>query len=205
VTNPGVGPEFGAEQGGVEDEDSTPPVVRDKRRVDPETGELRDTEGAAGSEADAGVSPEPADNAEADGAEALAAERLADLQRLQAEFTNYRRRVDRDRDVARQTAVADMCESLIPVLDAIELARQHGELDEGPFKGMAENLEAILSKYEWERYGAEGEEFDPVVHEALMHESDDDAEVTTIKQVLQPGYRVGEKILRAARVAVVGP
>jgi len=202
MTNPGVTPEFGAGNGGVEEEDSTGPVVRDRRRLDPETGELREPAAPAASEPGEIAIDKDTDAA---AAEELAAQRLDDLQRLQAEFVNYRRRMERDLSAARTAGVADLCEALIPVMDAIELAREHGELEGGPFQGMAENLEATLTKFGWERYGAAGEEFDPQVHEALMHESDEEASVATIKQVLQPGYRVEERVLRAARVAVVGP
>ena len=196
------------------------PVVRDKRRIDPETGQLRtpapDT--AATPEVSApgqqGVSP-GADNSgdsamgELEGAAAqLAAERLADLQRLQAEYVNYRKRVERDRDVARDQAVGAVLESLLPVLDDIHLARQHGDLDGGPFAAIADKLEAVLTRFGLERFGAVGEPFDPSVHEALMHTEADlgeGVEVTTVTQILQPGYRQGERILRAARVAVADP
>lgn len=213
MTQSGDKPEFVA-GGGVDENDPTTPVVRDRRRIDPETGELRADADQAGSDSDADGSAggfdagaaEAAGVAEAVGAaEKLAAQRLDDLHRLQAEFVNFRRRSERDIGAARQAGVADLCEALIPVLDAIELARDHGELEGGPFQSMAENLEATLGKFGWQRYGAAGEVFDPQVHEALMHETDDEADATTIKQVLQPGYRVEERVLRAARVAVVGP
>jgi len=222
MIKPGETPDVG--NGGVEEEDPTGPVVRDRRRLDPETGELREpvaetsdaTDASGGgsdtSSANDASSPSGANNANgasdatsASDAEKLAAQRLEDLQRLQAEFVNYRRRVERDRAASRTGAIAELCEALIPVMDAIELAREHGELEGGPFQGMAENLEATLAKFGWERYGTAGEEFDPQVHEALMHEDDPEANVATIKQVLQPGYRVEERVLRAARVAVVGP
>ena len=138
-------------------------------------------------------------------AELLAAERLADLQRLQAEYVNYRRRVERDRAVARQTAVASVLEGLLGVLDDIELARQHGDLEDGPFAAIAEKLEAALGRFGLSRFGTAGEPFDPSVHDALMHQHSDDVEVTTVTQVLQPGYKVDDKVLRAARVAVSDP
>jgi molecular chaperone GrpE len=138
-------------------------------------------------------------------AELLAAERLADLQRLQAEYVNYRRRVERDRSVARETAVASVLEGLLGVLDDIELARQHGDLEGGPFAAIAEKLEAALGRFGLSRFGTAGEPFDPTVHDALMHQHSDDVEVTTVTQVLQPGYKVDDKVLRAARVAVSDP
>ena len=138
-------------------------------------------------------------------AELLAAERLADLQRLQAEYVNYRRRVERDRAVARETAVASVMESLLGVLDDIELARQHGDLEDGPFAAIAEKLETALGRFGLSRFGTAGEPFDPSVHDALMHEHSDDVDVTTVTQVLQPGYKIDDKVLRAARVAVSDP
>jgi molecular chaperone GrpE len=105
---------------------------------------------------------------------------------------------------ARDLGVASVAEALISVLDDIELARQHGDLV-GPFASIAEKLEATLSRFGIERYGAAGEAFDPTVHEALMHGHAADVTEPTVQQVLQPGYRMGERIIRAARVAVVDP
>ena len=133
------------------------------------------------------------------------AERTLDLQRLQAEYVNYRRRVERDRSVARETAIASVLEGLLGVLDDIELARQHGDLEDGPFAAIAEKLETALGRFGLSRFGAAGEPFDPSVHDALMHEHSDDVEVTTVTKVLQPGYKVDDKVLRAARVAVSDP
>lgn len=193
----------------------------DKRRIDPTTGKVRapaadaaepppgdPLTGAAGGPA--GAAGEGADG-EVDGgealaaAEAIAAERLDDLQRLQAEYVNYRRRVDRDRSVSAELAVAGVLEALLPVLDDIELARQHGELEGGPFASIAEKLEATLGRFGWTRYGAAGEAFDPQVHEALMHTESAEVTEPTVTQVLQPGHRIGDRIVRAARVAVTAP
>jgi molecular chaperone GrpE len=141
----------------------------------------------------------------------LAAERLADLQRVQAEYVNYKRRVDRDRAVVQERAAQSVIEALLPVLDDIHAAREHGDLVDGPFAAIADKLESTLGKFGLERYGAVGEEFDPTLHEALMHTAwPQDGSVeptgsTTVVQVLQPGYRAGEQILRAARVAVADP
>lgn len=155
-----------------------------------------------------------AELAEAETADAvLAAERLADLQRLQAEYVNYKRRVDRDRVTLKDLAVAEVLESLLPTLDEIHLAREHGDLADGPFRSIADKLETALGRYGLSTFGAKGEAFDPVRHEALMHApwpADDaelpaDASGTTVVTVLQPGYAVGERVLRAARVAVADP
>jgi molecular chaperone GrpE len=141
----------------------------------------------------------------------LAAERLGDLQRLQAEYVNYKRRVDRDRAVVQERAAQSVIEALLPVLDDIHAAREHGDLVDGPFSAIADKLESTLVKFGLERYGAIGEQFDPSLHEALMHTvwpqdgSVESTGSTTVVQVLQPGYRAGERVLRAARVAVADP
>jgi molecular chaperone GrpE len=192
------------------------PVVRDRRRLDPETGRVRAEYEAHEPEPAPDEGPAPAAPAASDGelAEALrvADERLADLQRLQAEYVNYRRRVERDRDVARDSAVAGVLEALLPVLDDLHLARQHGDLESGPFAAIADKLESTLARFGLARFGEPGQAFDPTVHEALMHTEAELAEgttETTVVQVLQPGYRQstgsGEKVLRAARVAVADP
>lgn len=134
------------------------------------------------------------------------AERTADLQRLQAEYVNYKRRVERDRTVARETTIVEIAENLIPVLDDIDLAKQHGDLLEGsPFYTIADKLENALAKYNIVRYGEVSVEFDPNIHEALLHEKDSSTNVETVKQILRPGYKVGEKVLRAAQVSVIIP
>lgn len=138
----------------------------------------------------------------------LAAERLADLQRLQAEYVNYKKRVDRDREAQRELAIAGVIESLLPVLDEIHLARSHGELEAGPFAKIAEKLEGILGKYGVTRFGQPGETFDPMVHQALMHthaELAPGTTETTVVQVMQPGYKLGDRIVRPAMVAVADP
>lgn len=131
-------------------------------------------------------------------------ERTADLQRLQAEYVNYKRRVDRDRESVRDTARAAVLLGLLGVLDDLDRARDHGELT-GGFKAVADSLERALTGLGLERFGTPGEPFDPRVHEALMHEHGDDVAGPTAQTILQPGYRVGERVLRAARVAVVEP
>jgi molecular chaperone GrpE len=131
-------------------------------------------------------------------------ERTADLQRLQAEYQNYRRRVERDRVAVKEIAVANLLTELLPVLDDIGRAREHGELV-GGFKSVAESLETVAAKLGLQQFGKEGEAFDPLVHEALMHSYSPDVTETTCVQILQPGYRIGERNLRPARVAVAEP
>ena len=179
--------------------------VNDGEEVAPQHGGATPAGSAESGAAQAG-SPAPAAGSDA----ALAAERLADLQRLQAEYVNYKRRVDRDRALVQERAVRDVLESLLPVLDDIHAAREHGDLVGGPFAAIADKLEGALGRYGLERFGAKGEAFDPMQHEALMHapwpdgdtDLPADATSTTVVTVLQPGYRAGEQVLRPARVAV---
>ncbi|MEU8642117.1 MULTISPECIES: nucleotide exchange factor GrpE [unclassified Streptomyces] len=131
-------------------------------------------------------------------------ERTADLQRLQAEFQNYRRRVERDRIAVKEIAVANLLTELLPVLDDIGRAREHGELV-GGFKSVGESLETVAAKMGLQQFGKEGEPFDPTIHEALMHSYAPDVTETTCVAILQPGYRFGERTIRPARVAVAEP
>jgi molecular chaperone GrpE len=132
------------------------------------------------------------------------AERTADLQRLQAEYANYRKRVDRDRATVREQAVASALSDLLPVLDAIGQAREHGELS-GGFKSVADSLQAAVGKLGLVSYGQRGDAFDPKIHEALTHTYSPDVAEDTCVEIFQPGYKVGERILRPARVAVAAP
>ncbi|MBT2900235.1 MULTISPECIES: nucleotide exchange factor GrpE [unclassified Streptomyces] len=131
-------------------------------------------------------------------------ERTADLQRLQAEYQNYRRRVERDRVTVKEIAVANLLSELLPVLDDVGRAREHGELV-GGFKSVAESLETTVAKLGLQQFGKEGEPFDPTIHEALMHSYAPDVTETTCVAILQPGYRIGERTIRPARVAVAEP
>jgi molecular chaperone GrpE len=247
------------------DEDSRGPVIRDRRRIDPVTGQVRDA-GRQGGQAQAGppqrgaqprpgrhavskpgggasggnsggappaggqggngpgdsgpgdsgprdngprdngpaaAAPDPGRRADADLTSKLA-ERTADLQRLQAEYANYRKRVERDRMAVREQALANVLTELLPVLDDIGRAREHGELS-GGFKSVAESLEAATVKLGLASYGEDGDPFDPNLHEALMHSYSPDVTETTCVRILQPGYKVGDRILRPARVAVAEP
>jgi molecular chaperone GrpE len=132
------------------------------------------------------------------------AERTLDLQRLQAEFLNYKRRVDRDRELVKQNATFGVLGGLLPVLDDIDRAREHGEL-EGGFKAVADSLERIVASLGLTKFGAKGDEFDPNVHEALMHGHSPDVTTTTVDVVAHAGYRIGDRVVRAAKVTVLDP
>ena len=237
------------------EEESTGPVIRDRRRIDPVTGQVRDPghsgaaqpgpprgagsplrEGPAsarpgkhaaskpGGTADPAPGPaggndqqssqpgsppgpdRPGDGPGGDEAAALMrlAERTADLQRLQAEYANYRKRVERDRVAVREQALANVLAALLPILDDIGRAREHEELS-GGFKSVAESLEAATAKLGLTSYAEQGDAFDPNLHEALMHSYSPDVSEPTCVLVLQPGYKVGDRILRPARVAVAEP
>ena len=164
--------------------------------------------GAAGAEADGPGAGRPGAGAGGPGAAADAAarlaERTADLQRLQAEYANYRKRVERDRMAVRELALSNVLIGLLPVLDDIGRAREHEELT-GGFKSVAESLEAVAAKLGLTTYGENGDPFDPNLHEALMHSYSGDVDEPTCVRILQPGYKVGDRILRPARVAVAEP
>jgi molecular chaperone GrpE len=217
------------------EEESQGPVVRDRRRIDPATGKVRDT-GESGplsgsapggqprpgrhsvsrpGAAPANGSSQDAESGDArDRAEAIAAaaadaaaklaERTADLQRLQAEYANYRKRVERDRLAVREQALANVLNELVPVLDDIGRAREHGELT-GGFKSVSESLEAVAAKLGLTSFGEAGDPFDPTLHDALTHSYSADVAEPTAVRIFQPGYRVGERIIRPARVAVSEP
>ncbi|QUR66101.1 nucleotide exchange factor GrpE [Mycobacterium spongiae] len=169
-------------------------TVTDKRRIDPETGEVRhvppgDTPGgtvATGKQGDA------------------VAELTADLQRVQADFANYRKRALRDQQAAADRAKAGVVSELLAVLDDLERARKHGDLDSGPLKSVADKLMNALTGLGLAAFGAEGEDFDPVLHEAVQHEGDGgQGSRPVIGAVLRQGYQLGEHVLRHALVGVV--
>jgi molecular chaperone GrpE len=191
----------GRDEGPVEDG----PIIRDRRRLDPLTGEVR--AGVAGPAAPAApVAPAVPSGGEsaASDLQAQVAERTADLQRLQAEYANYRRRVERDRQAVGEAALASVFANLLPVLDDIDRARSHDEVA-GGFARVADGLEATLAKLGLERFGDAGEPFDPTLHEALTHGFSSKVAGPVCAEVFQAGYRVGERVLRPARVAVVEP
>jgi molecular chaperone GrpE len=153
---------------------------------------------------------EPQDVAEVEGeaapsVEEQLAERTADLQRLQAEFLNYKRRVDRDRALIADNATYKVLQPIVEVLDTIDRAREHGEL-EGGFKAVAEQLERIVAGLGLTRFGQPGDAFDPTMHEALSHlGTDPEVEVITAKVVAKAGYKINDRVVRAAQVLVVDP
>jgi len=168
-------------------------------------------EDASPTEGGAAAAAPPAEAAKAAPADPAAsqlksqlAERTADIQRLQAEYANYRKRVDRDRATVREQAVAATLSELLPVLDAIGQAREHGELS-GGFKSVADSLQAAVGKLGLVSYGQRGDAFDPKIHEALTHTYSPDVAEDTCVEIFQPGYKVGDRILRPARVAVAAP
>lgn len=136
--------------------------------------------------------------------EALAAERTADLQRLQAEYVNYKRRVDRDRTLARSAGVEAVMVDLMPVLDSIALAKQHDDVA-GGFKLVVDELEKVTAKHGLVTFGAVGDLFDPNHHDALMNVPMEGVTATTVSQVMQQGYQLGDRVIRPARVGVANP
>jgi molecular chaperone GrpE len=175
------------------------PIIRDKRRVDPATGEVRES-----ARADFAGVAEPVGDARIAELAAQLDERTTDLQRVSAEFANYKKRVERDRQVVAEQSLFTVLLGLLPVLDDVDRAHDHGEL-EGGIKSITDNLEMTLRKLGLVRFGEPGEPFDPNVHEALTHGYSPDVTQQTCAEVFQPGYRLGERILRPARVAVVEP
>ncbi|HEY9564183.1 MAG TPA: nucleotide exchange factor GrpE [Nocardioides sp.] len=132
-------------------------------------------------------------------------ERTLDLQRLQAEFLNYKRRVDRDRELIKENATFSALAPITEVLDNIDRAKEHGPLDDG-FRAVADQLERVVAGQGLVRYGAPGDAFDPTIHDALSHLGEDaEVEVTTVKIVAKGGYKIGDRVVRAAQVLVVDP
>lgn len=184
--------------------ESAEPIVRDKRRIDPETGEARpdgSSEERLTDEDLARLLEEPAPAREV----GTSSEHLGDLKRVQAEYANYRKRVDRDRHVARELAIVEIMTGFLPVLDDLDLAEAHGDLEGSPLELVAQKMRALFERYGLERVGEVGEAFDPKLHEAIAQVPNSDVEVETIAEVVQPGYRLGERLLRAAKVAVSVP
>ncbi len=194
--------------------------VTDRRRIDPVTGAVREpvvvpeaAASPAGAAIPAGPTPregaltaevEADEDAVVDDTAQFVAELTADMQRIQAEYANYRKRVDRDREVMRSAVVASTLAELLPMLDDIGRAREHDEL-EGAFKSVGEALEATVVRLGLEPFGEVGEPFDPTLHEALTHAHSDDVAQPTCVAIYQPGYRFAGRVVRPARVGVADP
>ena len=167
----------------------------------------------ADASADASVSDAPVDPIDAELADLVdstgpiskEAELLADLQRLQAEFVNYRARVERDRDVSRNAAIAEVLRSVLPALDDLSRAEAHGDLEGSPFAAVVAKLRASGEKFGLKTFGAKGDKFDPELHEALVQTPTADVTENTVADVIESGYMVGDRLLRAAKVAVFIP
>ncbi|MFT4287708.1 nucleotide exchange factor GrpE [Nocardioides sp.] len=179
-------------------------------RVEPEAPATEPAEAGSVDGAEAAEVTEPAespDSAEAAGADLQGKidELTGDLQRLQAEYLNYKRRVDRDRELVAENATYKVLSPIVEVLDTIDRAREHGELEDG-LKAVAEQLERIVTGLGLTKFGEPGEQFDPTVHEALSHlGSDPEVKETTVKVIAKAGYRIGDRVVRAAQVLVVDP
>ena len=207
-------------------EDSSEPIVRDKRKIDPETGEPRVASDPAAEPVDSDsddVDNEMTNDEMSDGDEKISdedlvkfleqaaapadavSEHLNDLKRVQAEYANYRKRVDRDRYVARELAVAEVMTGILPVLDDLDLAQQHGDLEGGPLQLVAQKIRTSFERYGLVQVGAVGDVFDPKLHEAIAQLPSKDVTVETIADVVLPGYQLGDRLLRAAKVAVSVP
>ncbi|HET6876272.1 MAG TPA: nucleotide exchange factor GrpE [Jatrophihabitans sp.] len=187
-------------------------VIRDNRKIDPKTGEARKpqaTEAAAGAQAPAaGPGPVPAEPVPEGNVPmveaALLDERTADLQRLQAEYANYRRRAERDRVAAGDLAIGRALTELLPVLDDIDRAEAHGDLT-GGLKAVADTFNGVVAKLGLEAFGEVGDPFDPSLHEAVMHDESDAVTVPTCTTVMRKGYRHKDRLLRPAMVGVSDP
>jgi len=194
--------------GGYQRADGNPEqvTVTDKRRIDPETGEVRqtppgDTPGGVAPEGSAAKSEDKGDNGEKSD---KVAELTADLQRVQADFANYRKRALRDQQAATDRAKAAVIGQLLGVLDDLARARTHGDLDSGPLKSVADKLDGALTGLGLVAFGAEGEDFDPVLHEAVQHEGDGgEGSKPVVGTVMRQGYKLGDQVLRNALVGVV--
>jgi molecular chaperone GrpE len=135
----------------------------------------------------------------------LVAEMRTDMLRAQAELVNFRKRVERDRDVNREVVIAEVVRALLPALDDLNRAESHGDLAEGPMQVIAQKLRSGFDKFHLVRIGEKGETFDPNVHEAIVQLPTPGATGQTVADVVEPGYKLGERVLRAAKVAVAVP
>ncbi|AAT90015.1 molecular chaperone GrpE [Leifsonia xyli subsp. xyli] len=213
---------------GSDEPEREEPIVRDKRRIDPETGKVREPQDLSHEElVDVGPAGESqgeeilsdddldllsgqttADQLAADqlAADQLAAERLADLQRVTAEYANYRKRTESNREIERERAIGDAVKGLIPVLDDLERADTHGDLIEGSaFATIAAKLRASVERLGLLPYGEKGEPFDPQIHEAIFQQPTPGVTADTVADVVETGYRLGSTTVRVAKVVVAVP
>jgi molecular chaperone GrpE len=204
----GLRPEGSASEAEESEQEPSGIRIQDKRRIDPETYEPRPGATKPGSESVAApASSQPMSESESvpggqlDPVDERVAELTADLKRLSAEYANYRRRVDRDRALQAELTTVSVMSDLLPVLDDLSLARDHGELD-GGFRAVSDAVEGLAEKSGVERFGVEGEPFDPNFHEAMTSDTGPDVTEPTVTKVYQVGYRIGDRVLRAARVGV---
>ena len=178
-------------------------TVTDKRRIDPETGQVRHVASGA---APSGAAPDATDTKAEQGAATAdkIAELTADLQRVQADYANYRKRALRDQEATAERAKASVVTQLLGVLDDLDRARSHGDLESGPLKLVADKLLGALTGLGLTAFGAEGDDFDPVLHEAVQHEGDgSEGSKPVIGNVMRHGYKLGDQVLRHALVGVV--
>ncbi|MEO7015256.1 MAG: nucleotide exchange factor GrpE [Leifsonia sp.] len=208
------------------------PIIRDKRRIDPETGKVRqpaDAEAEAGENSPASgpdlaheelVDVGPAEDelgalfSDDDldmlsgqaTADELAAERLGDLQRITAEYANYRKRTEANREVERERAIGDTVKGLLPVLDDLDRAEKHGDLEEGSAVAtIAAKLRTTVQRLGLTSYGKAGDVFDPQLHEAIFQQPSPDVTVDTVADVVETGYQLGSTTVRVAKVVVAVP
>jgi molecular chaperone GrpE len=184
------------------DEERERVVVRDNRKIDPVTGEARKPAKADPDPPAAGAISSEEDVPKADAL--LLEERTRDLQRVQAEYANYRKRAERDRLAAGDLAIGRALQELLPVVDDLDRARAHGDLT-GALKAVADKLDSALAKLGLVAFGEVGDVFDPAIHEAVMHDESGDVEAPTCTTVLRPGYRHNDRLLRPAMVGVSDP
>lgn len=204
---------------GSEEPEHEEPIIRDKRRIDPETGKVREPQGEEHDLAheelvDVGPGEEESVLSDDDldilsgqtTADQLAAERLADLQRVTAEYANYRKRTEANREVERERAVGEAVKGLIPVLDDLERADKHGDLTEGSaFATIAAKLRSSVERLGLTPYGEKGEPFDPQIHEAIFQQPTPGVTADTVAEVVETGYRLGSTVVRVAKVVVATP
>ena len=184
----------------------TEPVIKDKRRIDPETGEAKEPQAESETISDDDLAKLIADvAAQTDQDTSGDSDHLSDLKRVQAEYANYRKRVDRDRYVARELAVAEVITGILPILDDLNLAQAHGDLKGSPLELVAQKIRTLFDRYGLVLVGEKGDTFDPNLHEAIAQMPGKGVTVETIADVIQPGYQIGERLLRPAKVAVSVP